>query len=230
MRNGSTHGLSLSLLILPGVHSDLDLDLLHHLEARGCPSEIVRLVSPPAPQARFQTWEPYREYTVDSRWSPLHTALYGLCFCQAPLVALASGGIPVSADLLMQMLEVGRATPADILIASRFAGGSHPRYPWHRLLLSSAFRAASRLAVGRGISDPRSGLKMFPREALLLAFGEAMMHSSDLHLVPLAYLRNARVAEIPVQVHSGDLHYPLSFRVLLDALRDIVRTTSRRRG
>ncbi len=230
MGEGYAGDLVLSLLILPGVHSDMDPLLPQRLQERGFPSEIVRLTWPPAPQQRFETWQPYREYSVDARWSPVRAALYGLCFCQAPVVALASGGIPLSEDLLVQMLQTGRSTQAEILIASRFVGGSRPQYPWHRLILSSAFRAISRLVVGRRISDPRSGLKMFPRKALLEALAEAASSSSDLHLPPLAYLRRARVTEVPVQVQSGDLYYPLTLRVLLAVVRDILRAPRHRKA
>ena len=214
--------LDFTLLILPNVHSAVDVDLLSEVQRNGWSGEIVRLSHAPVPADEIRSWKSYREYTVDSRWGPVQATLFGLCLCLAPRVLLASGGVAISAHLVSSMLEVAKRQQATILIASRIVGGGHPPYSFHRLILSHIFRAASRLVIARGVSDPRSGLKLFSRDHLLWVLRRIPGRSADLHLLPLAYLRGTSIAEVPAPTETGDIDFPLSFRVLMNAVVDLV--------
>ena len=214
--------LDFTLLILPNVHAAVGIELLSEAQRSGWSGEIVRLSHAPVPAKEIRFWQPYREYTVDSRWGPVQATLFGLCLCLGPRVFLASGGIAISAHLVSSMLEAAKRQQANILIASRFASGGHPPYPFHRLILSHIFRAASRLAIARGVSDPRSGLKLFSRNHLLWVLRCIQGRSTDLHLLPLAYLRGTSIAEVPAPTEMGDIRFPLSFRVLMNAVVDLV--------
>jgi len=218
-----------SILQLPSSRQELDPDLLPNLEARGFKSEIIRLIHPGRETvATSQKESGLREYSVGYQWNQVKMALFGLCLCKATKVILVSGGITLSAHLLESMILLARSNSADVVIASRFNSGTMAQYPMHQRVLSRLFRKASRLAVSNQITDPRSGVKLFDRRILLNVLSRIVASSSDLHLLPLAYFRHSRIAEVPAPVQSGSSRYPLNRRVLWNALSDLARASFRR--
>lgn len=217
-------GFVCSILLLPSFRQDLDPDLLHNLEARGFKVEIVRLIRPDEKTVDASQKGPdLREYPVGYQWAQVKMALFGLCLCKAEKVILVSGGIALSAQLLESMILLASTDSVDVVIASRFRSGAVSQYPMHQRLLSRLFRKASRFAVSNQITDPRSGVKLFDRHTLLNVLSRIVTSSSDLHLLPLTYFRNSRIAEIPASVQPSLSRYQLNRRVLSDALSDLAR-------
>lgn len=222
-------GLAFSILLVPSFRQDLEPGFLDSLEERGYKAEIVRLVRSDG-EALYASQQELaeRKYYVGRQWNQVKTALFGLCLCKSRKVIVASGGITLSADLLERMVLSACSESAEVVIASRFFSNTTLQYPIHQRLLSRLFRQASRLAISSKITDPRSGVKLFDRQELLRVLSRIVDSSSDLHLLPLTYFRYARLTEVPALAQPGAPRYPLSFRVLLNALSDLVRAAVHR--
>lgn len=204
---------AVSLLVLPSYQAPVDATLLAELSQQGIPAQLVCVYADPSqgdwrvesPSAAFPG---YRCYTP-AVTTPFMAMLFGLCYCNADKVVLASGGIRLTSERVTALLDTMRQTGAEVVSAAR----SSRRYPWRQRLLSVAVRAYLRLIAGFPLADPRSGLRLFQRAALTDLIRHAQRSGTpfdphDLLLVP--FQGRWRVAEVLTDAEFVGAPFPIS--------------------
>ncbi|HET6165346.1 MAG TPA: polyprenol monophosphomannose synthase [Marmoricola sp.] len=92
---------------------------------------------------------------------------------------------------------------ADLVIGSRWVpGGSVVNWPWHRMALSRAGNAYTRLLLGIAVQDATAGFRVFRREALEaihLERVQSLGYVFQVELVDRVLAAGMRVREVPIE-------------------------------
>lgn len=208
---------AVSVLVLPSYRASVDPDLVDGLLDLGYQADVVRVesnaqdnrsvVEPPSSAASYRTCR------LPSATTPFLAMLFGLSYCPADLILLASGGIRLAAEEVALMLRRQEETSAEVVVAARYGTGSRSSHPWRYRLLTAMVREYLRLLTGNSLRDPRSGLKLFRREALLSFIKE--VHRTgipfDPHDLTLLTSRGQQtIVEVPVEARFGDAPFGIS--------------------
>ena len=121
-------------------------------------------------------------------------------------VLLLGGDVVANAEQTPEFFAELKKRGADIVVGSKRHARSSVDYPWHRRLLSWAYYAFVRVAIGVAVSDTRSGVRLFRRETLGYALQRMLVKDQafDLEILTIAVRHGAKVAEAPVVVRPAD--------------------------
>ncbi len=223
---------AVSVLVLPSYRAAVEPGLIDDLADLGYQAEVIRVeanvqdgrstVDPPFSSASF------RLCRLPAPTTPFLAMLFGLCYCQADLVILASGGIRLAAEEVALLLRRQQETSAEVVVAARFGAGSRSNHPWRYRLLTAIVREYLRLLTGSPLRDPRSGLKLFQRDSLAAFIRD--VHRSGIPFDPhdltlLASRGRQTIVEAPIEARFGDAPFGISMALA----RHVIVTPLRRR-
>lgn len=217
LERSPSEGQAVSVLVLPSYRAAVGPNLVEGLLDLGYQADVVRVesnaqdnrsvVAPPSSVASYQNCQ------LSSTTTPFLAMLFGLSYCQADLILLASGGIRLAAEEVALMLRRQEETSAEVVVAARYLTGSRSSHPWRYRLLTAMVREYLRLMTGNSLRDPRSGLKLFRRQALISFIKE--VHRTgipfDPHDLTLLTSRGQQtIVEVPVEARFGDAPFGIS--------------------
>ena len=236
--------LAVSVLVLPSYRAEVGPELIESLAELGYRADLVRVETSTHKGRASVTPSPitasFRLCQLPPSTTPFSAMLFGLCYCQTSLILLASGGIRLAAEEVALLLQRQEETSAGVVVATRYASGSRSKHPWRYRILSAMVREYLRILTGNPLRDPRSGLKLFQRDALFAFIRE--VHRTgipfDPHDLTLLTSRGSQaIVEVPVEARFSDAPFgissalarhviitPLRYRSAL--FRKLSRTTS----
>ena len=160
------------------------------------PNNLVRSIDPllsPADLKRFDPLLPQQEKLVA-----------GFRASRGSHVLLLDGDLELSPDRTGDFLRRMAKSGADAVIGSKMHPESRVDYPWRRRVASRVYYGLVKLLVGLPVHDTQTGMKLFTRQALGLAFDRMVTKRFAFDLEVLAILHDAglRVAEAPIERHQ----------------------------
>lgn len=100
------------------------------------------------------------------------------------------------------LIEIMRATRADVVIGSKRHPQTVSNYPWKRRVVSAVYFFLVKMLFGLPIKDTQTGIKLFRREVLEKTFHQVLVkkYAFDLELLVLVHHAGFSIAEAPVVV------------------------------
>ena len=137
-------------------------------------------------------------------------------------VLLLDGDLELSPDRTGDFLRRMAKSGADAVIGSKMHPESRVDYPWLRRLASRVYYGLVKLLVGLPVHDTQTGMKLFTRRALGLAFDRMVTKRFAFDLEVLSILHDAgmRVAEAPIDLDYTGKAGSLTYRNVRDVLVD----------
>ena len=137
-------------------------------------------------------------------------------------VLLLDGDLDLSPDRTGDFLRRMAKTGADAVIGSKMHPESRVNYPWRRRVASRVYYGLVKLLVGLPVHDTQTGMKLFTRQALDLAFRRMVTKRFAFDLEVLSILHDAgmRVTEAPIDLDYTGKAGSLTYRNVRDVLID----------
>lgn len=141
------------------------------------------------------------------------------------VVVFLDGDLDLPPEQIPDLVDTFEKRALGVLVGSKRYSMSGGRYPWKRKILSSIFRAVTRMLFRLEVSETQTGLKLFRRDVLqaVLPGLRVTRYAFDLELLVRADRYGATIAEVPVALRVGASSAPLSFATLWEMAWDTFR-------
>lgn len=151
---------------------------------------------------------------------------YGMGYAQGNYIAFVDAGMDLNPAYLVTMLDMMRATKADVIIGSKLHPYSKVAYPWQRKILSFCYRALVKLLFDLSISDTQVGMKIFRRQVLEDVLPRLLVKAFafDIEMLAVAnYLGYSKIYEAPIDLrfqHFSSITSKSFIRIVGSMLKD----------
>ncbi|MBN1595232.1 glycosyltransferase [candidate division FCPU426 bacterium] len=132
-----------------------------------------------------------------------HALRAGCNVARGELVFFLDADLELHPKQFPLFLELMHRHQADVVIGSKRHPDSVLDYPWRRRVMSTVYFFLVKILFGLPVRDTQTGIKLFRREVLAVAFPKMLVkkYAFDLELLVLANHYHYRIAEAPVEVH-----------------------------